>query len=66
MAGNESAGIQVKQVFERCGPRERKSIAERFQIALENGDAQMLTNYGSRQKSLEDQVAWVFGLNDEL
>jgi hypothetical protein len=64
MAGNESTGAQVKQVFDRCGPRDKKSIATRFQQALEDGDALMLSLHGDRQKSLEEQVIWAFGLKD--
>jgi hypothetical protein len=64
MAGNESAGVQVKQVFDRCAPADKKSIAARFQQTLDDGDALMLVSNGNRQKSLEEQVSWAFGLHN--
>jgi hypothetical protein len=64
LAGNEQSGQQVRAVYANLAAGEKKSIAQRVRVAVESGEAAMFGGFAQRERSLEDQLRFVFDLFD--
>lgn len=64
LAGNEQAGIQVQVVYRNLPPVEKATVASWVKGALDSGEVEIFNDSRGRQMSLEDQLRFIFGLNE--